>query len=65
MLETARSKYHTFRYDRFGFQETFNRRYVDMEEQEDNIDKVDKRIGIRLNEDTLCVLSDGVYLFKY
>jgi len=62
MLEEARSKYQTYRYDRFGLQETFNSRYVDMEQQEDNIDKAEKRIAMRLNEHTRRVLSDGLYL---
>jgi hypothetical protein len=62
MLEAARSKYQTYRYDRFGLQETFNSKYVDMEQQEDNIDKAEKRIAMRLNELTRRVLSDGLYL---
>jgi hypothetical protein len=64
MLESARSKYQTYRYDRFGLQETFNSRYVDMEQQEDYIDMTEKRITMRLNEHTWCVLVDGLYLLS-
>ena len=62
ILEDARNKYQTYRYDRFGLQENFNSRYVDMEQQEDNIEKTEKRIAMRLNQHTRRVLCEGLYL---